>query len=202
MFVRILKLIVPLSLIIVLAGCESNPVFGKNGNFRLKDAGPDEFSVLPTKELVLPEDFATLPEPTLGSRNLADVVPQHDAVAVLGGKPEQLDSTNISSGEQSLITAASRFGVTPDIRAVLDEEDKTYRKKHRARFYDRWIYSDDAYLRRQKDNSLKPYEELPNLRAKGVRTPTAPPKEAETRKKKKAKRNPFVPRRARRRGKS
>ncbi|MBL4750955.1 MAG: DUF3035 domain-containing protein, partial [Amylibacter sp.] len=169
MFVRILKLIVPLSLIIVLAGCGENPVFGKNGNFRLKDAGPDEFAVLPTKELVMPEDYASLPEPTLGSKNRADVEPQRDAVAVLGGKPEQLDSDFIGAGEQPLIAAASRFGVTSDIRTVLAEEDKTYRKKHKAKFYDRWIYSDDAYLRRLKNQALEPYDELPKLRAQGIR---------------------------------
>jgi hypothetical protein len=177
MFVRILKLIVPLSLIVVLAGCEENPVFGKNGNFRLKDAGPDEFSVLPTKELVMPEDFATLPEPTLGSKNRADVEPQHDAVTVLGGKPELLDSELIGAGEQPLIAAASRFGLTSDIRTVLAEEDKAYRKKHKARFYDRWFFSDEAYLRRLKSQSLEPYDELPKLRAQGIRTPTAPPRE-------------------------
>jgi hypothetical protein len=177
MFVRILKLIVPLSLIVVLAGCEENPVFGKNGNFRLKDAGPDEFSVLPTKELVMPEDYVTLPEPTLGSKNRADLQPQHDAVAVLGGKPEQLDSELIGAGELPLITAASRNGVSSDIRTVLAAEDKKYRKKHKSRFYDRWIFNDGAYLRRLDNQALKPYDELSKLRAQGIRTPTAPPKE-------------------------
>ena len=197
MFVRILKLIVPLSLIVVLAGCDQNPVFGKNGNFRLKDAGPDEFAVLPTKELAFPEDYVTLPEPTLGSKNRADVQPQHDAVAILGGKPEQLDSELIGAGEQPLIAAASRYGVTPDIRTVLAEEDKTYRKKHKARFYDRWLYNDDAYLKRLKGQALEPYDELPRLRAQGVRTPTAPPEQA---KKKTLTLSPFKARRARRRG--
>jgi len=199
MFVRILKLIVPLSLVVIVAGCNNNPVFGKNGNFRLKDAGPDEFSVLPTKELVLPEDYVTLPEPTLGSKNRADIEPQRDAVAVLGGKPEQLDGELIGTGEQPLITAASRFGVSSDIRTVLAEEDAAYRKKHKARFYQRWIFNDDAYLRRLKDQSIEPYDELPKLRAQGVRTPSAPPKEA---KKKRSVFKPFERKRPRRRGKS
>ena len=181
MFVRILKLIVPLSLVVGLAACESDPVFGKNGNFRLKDAGPDEFAVLPTKELVFPDDYVTLPEPTLGSKNRADLSPERDVVAVLGGRPEQLDSKLIGSGEQALVNAASRLGVSADIRTVLAEEDKAYRKKRRSWFFQRWIYSDDAYLKRVKEQSLLPYEELPRLRALGVRTPTAPPKEVKKR---------------------
>jgi len=178
MFVRILKLILPITLVVVLTGCgEDNPVFGKNGNFRLKDAGPDEFAVLPTKELVMPEEYETLPEPTLDAKNRADMTPQHDAVTALGGKSEQLDSPLIGSGEQALIVAVSRFGVSPDIRANLAAEDEKFRKKHRARFYQRWIYSDQAYLKRFKGETLEAYAELNRLRAMGVRTPTAPTSE-------------------------
>lgn len=176
MFVRIAKLILSLSLVVVVAGCEKNPVFGKNGNFRLKDAGPDEFAVLPTKELELPENFETLPEPTLGSRNRVDLTPERDAVAALGGKPEQLDSTSIDGGEQSLVIAASRFGVSAGIRQTLATEDTEYRKKNRARFYERWLFSDDAYLKRLKAQSLNAYDELERLRSIGVRTPSAPPR--------------------------
>jgi hypothetical protein len=175
MFVRITKLILSVSLVVVVAGCEKNPVFGKNGNFRLKDAGPDEFSILPTKELELPEDFETLPEPTLGSRNRVDLTPERDAVAALGGNPEQLDSTLIGSGEQPLVTAASRFGVSADIRETLANEDAEYSKKIKPRFFERWVYSDNAYLKRRKNDSLNAYEELERLRSIGVRTPSAPP---------------------------
>ncbi len=174
MFVRVLKLIGLLSLVVVLSACDKQPVLGKNGNFRLKDAGPDEFAVLPTKELVFPEDFETLPEPKLGSVSRADVTPQRDAIAALGGKPEQLDSKQINRNEQPLVTAASRFGVSPDIRAALAEEDKEFSHKNRARFYDKWFYSDKGYLRRRKADSLDSYNELSRLRRLGVRTPSVP----------------------------
>lgn len=181
MFVRILKLILPLTLVVVLTGCgNDNPVFGKNGNFRLKDAGPDEFAVLPTKELVMPEDYAALPEPTLDAKNRADISPQHDAVVALGGRPEQLDNPLIGRGEGALIVAASRFGVAPDIRTSLAAEDEKYRKKHRARFYERWLYNDQAYLTRFKGETLDAYDELERLRTLGVRTPTVPPSQSKS----------------------
>ncbi len=177
MGVRILKLILPLLLVITLGACAKNPVFGKNGNFRLKDAGPDEFAILPTKELVMPKDYTTLPEPTPGAKNRVDLTPQSDAVAALGGKPARLESLAIGTGEQALIVAASQYGVSADIRSTLAKEDAKYRRKHRARFYQRWIYSDASYLKRLKDQSLEPYPELKRLRAMGVQTPTAPPPE-------------------------
>lgn len=173
MIVRSLKLVLPLTLFVVLAGCESNPVFGKNGNFRLKDAGPDEFAVLPTKELEQPEDYETLPEPTLGSKNRVDLTPKRDAVVALGGKAEQLDSNQIGAGEQALVTAASRYGVSAGIREKLAEEDAAYRHKHRARFIGKW-YTDASYLKRHKEQSLQAYDELQRLRAMGVRTPSSP----------------------------
>jgi hypothetical protein len=173
MLVKSLKLILPLTLFVVLAGCESNPVFGKNGNFRLKDAGPDEFAVLPTKELEKPEDYETLPEPTLGSKNRVDLTPKRDAVVALGGKAEHFDSDRIGAGEQGLVTAASRFGVTADIREQLAAEDETYRHKNRARLIQKW-YPDALYLKRHKEQSLNAYDELKRLRAMGIRTPSAP----------------------------
>jgi hypothetical protein len=179
MIVQALKLIISLSLVVALSACDTNPVYGKNGNFRLKDAGPDEFAVLPSKELVYPEDYATLPEPVLGATNRADVSPQRDAVAALGGKSDQLDSKQINRNELQLVASASRYGVSPDIRATLAAEDKKYSKKNRARFYERWLFNDGGYLSHRKEMSLEPYGELARLRAMGVRTPSVPAENAQ-----------------------
>jgi len=179
MIVQVLKLIISLSLVVALSACDTNPVYGKNGNFRLKDAGPDEFAVLPSKELVYPEDYATLPEPVLGATNRADIIPQSDAVVALGGKSEQLDSKQINRNEQLLVASASRYGVSPDIRATLAAEDKEFSNKNRARFYDRWFRDDDGYLSKRKELSLEPYGELARLRAMGVRTPSVPAENAQ-----------------------
>ena len=179
MIVQLLKLIISLSIVVALSACNSNPVYGKNGNFRLKDAGPDEFAVLPSKELVYPEDYATLPEPVLGAANRADVNPQSDAVVALGGKSDQLDSKQINRNEQQLVASASRHGVSPDIRATLAAEDKEFSKKNRARFFEKWFVNDGAYLKKRKKMSLEPYDELARLRAMGVRTPSVPSENAQ-----------------------
>ncbi len=47
--------------------------------------GPDEFAVLPTKPLEMPENMAALPEPTPGGVNRTDPTPEADAIAALGG---------------------------------------------------------------------------------------------------------------------
>lgn len=173
MFFRFVKLILPLTLFVVLAGCDNESVYSRDGNFRLKDAGPDEFAVVPTKELELPENTQELPEPVLGAKNRVDATPRRDAIAALGGKPDRLDSQQIGGGEQPLITAASRYGVSANIRQTLAVEDAEYRRKNRARFTQRW-YEDQSYLRRFRNESLEPYNELSRMRGMGVRTPTAP----------------------------
>lgn len=100
-----------------LAACDTRDFTRRPAN-----PGPDEFSVLPSKPLELPQDLASLPEPTPGNRNLADQLPKEDAVAALGGNPNRLRASGISASEQALVTAASRLGVDPQIRARLDAE--------------------------------------------------------------------------------
>ena len=57
-------------------------------NLRSDSGGPDEFAILPTKPLEMPEDMAALPDPTPGGSNRADATPEADAYAALGGNPE------------------------------------------------------------------------------------------------------------------
>ena len=104
------------------------------------------------------------------------MTPQSDAVVALGGKSDQLESTKVGSGEQALITAASRNGVSAGIREELAAEDQAFRGKRKRDFMRRWIGSNGSYLRRYKDQSLDGYAELWRLQDLGVRTPTAPPK--------------------------
>jgi hypothetical protein len=54
-------------------------------NLRNNEEGPDEFAVLPTAPLEMPENLASLPEPTPGAPNRVDPDPEADAIAALGG---------------------------------------------------------------------------------------------------------------------
>ena len=136
--------------------------------------GPDEFLVLPTKPLEEPKSYTNLPTPKPEGRNLADQRPLADSVVALGGRASRLDSTAIPSSEQALLSAASRYGVTPNIRGLLAQEVG----KKRGRSGDRLLYR----LTGQSDPkgrgggaALDATAELLRLRALGVRTPTAPP---------------------------
>ncbi|MFM2355908.1 MAG: hypothetical protein RLZZ528_1644, partial [Pseudomonadota bacterium] len=79
-------------------------------NLRSQTQGPDEFSILPTKPLQMPEDIAALPEPTPGGANITDPTPEADAVAALGGNPEALTRTGIGRSDGALVSHAARFG--------------------------------------------------------------------------------------------
>lgn len=158
-------------ILLLLKGCGADPVLGKNGNFRLKDAGPDEFAVLPTKELELPDDFKALPEPTPNTRNRVDLTPQHDAVAALGGNPKQLDSTAVGAGEQALVAAASKRGTSENIRQTLAQEDEVFINRRSDKIIRNILYPRGKYLRGYRDQALDAREELDRLRSRGVRTP-------------------------------
>ena len=58
----------------------------------LRSAGiggkPDEFMVLPTRPLEMPESFAALPPPTPGAVNRVDYRPHAEAVSGLTGRPQ------------------------------------------------------------------------------------------------------------------
>ena len=76
----------PLGVIILvlatgLAGCSSKGL----RNLRSTGEGPDEFKILPTKPLTMPENYAQLPPPVPGGSNLVDRDPKGEAVAAIVG---------------------------------------------------------------------------------------------------------------------
>ncbi|WP_319825533.1 DUF3035 domain-containing protein [Thalassovita sp.] len=149
-----------------------------SGDNRLRDlrsftGGPDEFLILPGKELEAPKDYTSLPTPTPGGANRTDQNPRGDAVAALGGKPSQLTPAGVPASEAGLVTYASRNGVQPAIRDELSEEDADFRKKQ-ARFTRIRLVRVDRYNQAYRKEALNPYQELDRWRAAGVATPTAP----------------------------
>jgi len=137
-------------------------------NLRSDTNGPDEFGILPVKQLELPKDLANLPEPTPNGSNLVDPTPEADAILALGGKP------GAGSNDAALVAFASRGGVTADIRTVLAAEDLRFRQNNNGRLLERW-FKNTVYFRAYLPQSLDQQAELARWRARGVATPSAPP---------------------------
>lgn len=137
-------------------------------NLRNTEDGPDEFAVLPTEPLQIPENLAALPEPTPGARNRVDPDPEGDAIAALGGNPGR------GSSAGDLVGYATHFGVAADIRPVLAAEDEEFRRRNDGRLLER-VFNNNVYFRAYRQQSLDRYAELERLRRMGVRTPAAPP---------------------------
>ncbi len=155
--------------LVVLAACgRGDPTLL---NLRQDGDGPDEFSVLPSRPLEMPQDLAALPTPTLGGGNLADPDPEADIAAALGGNVNRA-----SAGSQALVGHATRFGVSAGIRETLAAEDLEFRRRNDGRLLER-IFAVNVYFRAYREQSLDQYLELERMRAAGIRTPAAPPEE-------------------------
>jgi len=145
-------------------------------NLKKSGPGPDEFTILPTKTLQAPTDFANLPTPTPGGANLTDPTPQADAVAALGGNPARLSGGGIRDG--ALVNHATRFGVQPGIRQELAELDLQYRRDNDGRLLER-LFNVNVYFKAYRKFELDQYTELERFRRAGVRTPAVPPDAAQ-----------------------
>jgi hypothetical protein len=138
-------------------------------NLRNTESGPDEFSVLPTEPIEIPEDMAALPPPTPGGVNRTDPDPEGDAIRALGGNPARA-----ARASADIVNYAARFGVTPDIRGVLAAEDLEYRRNNDGRLLER-LFNVNVYFEAYRPMALDRYAELERLRRAGIRTPAAPP---------------------------
>ncbi|MDA8585094.1 DUF3035 domain-containing protein [Rhodobacteraceae bacterium] len=158
-----------LGLILTLAACSSD-----DGLLNIKQEpgeGPDEFAILPTKPLVLPEDVVSLPAPTPGGSNITDPTPEFDVASALGGNAAVLSR---ASNDGALVNYSTRFGIDPQIRAELAASDAEFRRNNRGLFLER-LFDVNVYFRAYDFMSLDQYGELDRLRRAGVRTPAVPP---------------------------
>lgn len=160
--------------ILILAGC------GGNGeprlmNLRSNTQGPDEFGIIPPKPLDMPEDLAALPEPTPGGTNRTDQRPLDDAILALGGTPGT--ANGIPAGDAALYAHAARFGVAGDIRATLAAEDLEFRRNNDGRLLER-LFDVNVYYKAYRRQTLDQQAELAYWRARGLPTPSAPPKKS------------------------
>lgn len=157
---------------LILAGCGGGDGVPELMNLRSSTNGPDEFAVLPSKPLELPEDLTALPEPTPGGANLTDPNPQADAIVALGGSLRA--AGGVPAGDAGLVSYAARGGVTADIRSTLAVEDLEFRRRNDARPLER-LFDLNVYFRAYEKQSLDQHAELARWRRAGARTPSAPP---------------------------
>ena len=164
---------------LALSACGGSTKIPKLMHIHSQSRSPDEFTVLPTKPLTMPDDLKILPEPTPGGTNITDPTPEADAVAALGGNPDALTVGKISGANAGLVHYASRFGSAADIRQTLAAEDLAFRRKHDGRLLER-IFNINVYFKAYAGMSLDQYLELERWRAVGLRTVGAPPPGAKT----------------------
>lgn len=168
---RLAGLLIATIAITSLAGCESY----RNRtpsllNVKSNTEGPDEFAIQPNKPLEIPEGIESqaLPAPTVGGANRADATPLQDATIALGGNPAG------GIRDNGLINYASRYGVTPNIRENLAEEDLEFRRKNDGRLLER-VFNVNVYFKAYAKQSLDQYAELERMRRLGIRTSSVPP---------------------------
>ncbi|SFK93656.1 DUF3035 domain-containing protein [Shimia haliotis] len=160
-----------LGLVAGLAACSSDKTLRTMPN---NTDGPDEFRILPGKELTQPKDYAALPAPTPGEANRTDLDPVGDAVVALGGRVPSSDSANtIGSSDGALVNYASRNGRTADIRQTTRLEDEDFRKK-RGRFTNIRLKKTNIYEKVYRPLDLEENDEWWRWRRAGARTPAAP----------------------------
>jgi hypothetical protein len=156
---------------LALAGCERGEP--RLLNLTALQSGPDEFAILPNKPLQEPTSFTELPKPTLGQSNLGDSTPLRDAVAILGGSPQRLNSDG-RAGDNAVLAHAGRYGTDANIRSALAASDLEFRQVNRGLLLER-AANVNVYFRAYAKQALDQHAELARLRGAGVRTPAAPP---------------------------
>lgn len=170
----------PRALVLIFAVLAVSACSGNDRDIGLRDlrsftGGPDEFMVLPGKELQQPADYASLPTPTPGGSNLTDQNPLGDGVEALGGRATALVLTDgIPTADSALVSHVSRNGVTSDIRETLAAEDEEFRRFN-SRFTKLKLVKVDRYNRAYRRQALDPKVEALKWRGFGVLTPTSPP---------------------------
>ena len=133
-------------------------------------AGPDEFAVTPAMPLEMPPTL-DLPPPAPGAGNRADIDPQAQLAAALGGRP----GAGVA-GDGALIAFVSRNGIDPSIRQVLADEDARFRRA-RGRLTILNPFARSRYFRVYAGQALDAHAEMARFRAAGIATPSAPPAE-------------------------
>lgn len=157
-----------LALAVLLAGCADRDNPAGLMNLRPQHEGPDEFAIMPTKPLEMPQDFSALPTPVPGAANLVDRNPRDEAVIALGGRP------GAGSTDGALVAAAGRHGTSAGIREELAADDAAFRARQRPKLLER-LFGRSSYHSAYGRDTTAPDAELDLWRRAGARTPAVPP---------------------------
>lgn len=152
-----------------VAGCANTGL----RDLRSPSEGPDEFGIQPVKPLEQPADFNALPAPTPGKRNLADRDALSEGSGAVGGRLADPNGP-IPGRDGALVRAASRLGVTANIRETLAEQDADFRRR-KARLTQFRIVRVDRYNQAYRRQALDARAEQARWRRAGARTPASPP---------------------------
>lgn len=158
---------------IVLVGCLGACSNQGLQQIRSTSEGPDEFMVEPKAELQTPTNFTDLPPPTPGQSNRTDIDHTADMLTELGGRPGNPNAP-VPASDGALVTAASRYGVQPDIRASLAEEDAAFRARQ-SRFTQIKLFPENLYYDVYSDQALDARATADAFRRSGAETPSYPP---------------------------
>jgi Protein of unknown function (DUF3035) len=158
-----------LPLVLAISGCGQGGVAGV-----LRSSGatstPDEFLVLPTRPLEIPDNLASLPPPTPGAPSRVEYQPESIAVTGLTGQEGQVRA---ASGA-ALLARAGAASNDPQIRARLAQEDAEYRASHGGRLLER-LFARDQEALVYRDMTLNAPAVYEQMRARGVQLPAPPP---------------------------
>lgn len=162
------KLGIAVAIAALVAAC-GGPEKPELMQLRKTTQGPDEFAILPTKPLTMPENLSLLPAPTPGGSNITDPTPAADAIVALGGRPG-----SGAAADGAFIHQTGRFGTDPGIRTALAAEDLQWRRDHDGRLLER-MFSISVYFKAYAPMALDQIAEAERWRALGLRTPASPP---------------------------
>ena len=95
------------------------------------------------------------------------IVPKAELATALGGRPPDPNAP-IPGSDGALVTAASRLGVTPNIRTQLAQEDADFRARQ-SRFTGFQLFPEDLYNKVYRSQTLDARDTA------DARTPSYPP---------------------------
>ncbi|WP_157982154.1 DUF3035 domain-containing protein [Oceanicella sp. SM1341] len=145
----------------------------------LRQPPPDEFLVVERRPLEMPGTYSALPAPNPAGHNRVDPQPERDVASLLSEagatSGSAASAVPLSPGQSALMASAGT--AEPGIRQTVAAEDA--QREAGAGNYGLSSFMgyrfDDPY----REDVLDPGEEAERLRAEGVRTPAAPPREQE-----------------------